>query len=443
MQTGRQDGLIFVVLGALVFVLLGVAMEQLLHGPLTDFKGIYYPSRTLLEHGDPYNPDQVLRVYRAESGARQTDNKKTMVVTTVLPYLPSVFVLSVPFALLPWKLASGAWVALTAASLIFAAWLAWDLSRGAMPVLSGVLIGFLLAGSEVLLVIGNAAGLIVALCVLAVWCFMERRFESIGVLCLALALAVKPQDAGFIWLYFLLAEGRLRKRALQTLGVVGVIAVATVVWVSRVSPLWRHELAANLATHSQHGGLADPGPASLGAHGMAMIVNLQAVFSVFRDDAHFYNLVTYFVCAVLIAAWIFVTIRMKYSPLKTWLGLSVIAGLTMLPTYHRQYDTKLLLLTIPACALLWAEGTRAGRIAVMVNAATIVLNSDLTWAVILGVVHSVPVQRGGIGEHFMVGLQVFPAPLSLLASSMAFLYVYVRSGSREDGSDSIVASKST
>jgi len=32
----------------------------------------------------------------------------------------------------------------------------------------------------------------------------------------------------------------------------------------------------------------------------------------------------------------------------------------MLVTYHRPFDAKLLLLAVPACAMLWAEGGRIG-----------------------------------------------------------------------------------
>ena len=51
----------------------------------------------------------------------------------------------------------------------------------------------------------------------AVWCFIRERFVPAGILCLAVSLAVKPQDAGLVWLYFLLVGGVYPKRALQTL----------------------------------------------------------------------------------------------------------------------------------------------------------------------------------------------------------------------------------
>jgi len=57
-------------------------------------------------------------------------------------------------------------------------------------------------------------------------------------LCLVVSLALKPHDAALIWLFFLLAGGTYRKRALQTLALFLVFAVPTVLWVTWLSPHW-------------------------------------------------------------------------------------------------------------------------------------------------------------------------------------------------------------
>ena len=38
-----------------------------------------------------------------------------------------------------------------------------------------------LLGSELLLEFGNAAGIAISLCVIAVWCFLKDRFVSAGI----------------------------------------------------------------------------------------------------------------------------------------------------------------------------------------------------------------------------------------------------------------------
>jgi hypothetical protein len=131
--------------------------------------------------------------------------------------LPTTFIVIAPFAMLPWGPAHVLWMTLTAVSLILAAFLVWNLGASYAPNLSLFLICILLANCQMVFYGGNAAGIVIGLCVVAVWCFLRERFVLAGVLCLAISLAIKPHDAGLVWLYFLLAGGVYRKRALQTL----------------------------------------------------------------------------------------------------------------------------------------------------------------------------------------------------------------------------------
>src|ERR1019366_4930389 len=127
------------------------------------------------------------------------------------------FLFIAPFAMLPLATAQALWIILTGGGLILAGFLMWNLGSKYAPILSGCLIGFLLANCQLAFATGNTAGIVVGLCVVAVWCFLEDRFVLAGILCLAVSLAIKPHDAGLVWLYFLLAGGTYRKRALQTL----------------------------------------------------------------------------------------------------------------------------------------------------------------------------------------------------------------------------------
>ena len=140
--------------------------------------------------------------------------------------------------MLPWGPAHLLWMALTMGSLILASFLIWNIGADYAPIFSGVLIGFLLANSEVVVVFGNSAGIVVSLCIVAVWCFLRERFVPAGILCLAIGLATKPQDAGVVWLYFLLAGGVYRKRALKTLLALVALRLPVVLWVWHVSPHW-------------------------------------------------------------------------------------------------------------------------------------------------------------------------------------------------------------
>ena len=426
MTRARRDGLYFLLLGSMVFLFLGAAQENASPAPMTDFRSIYYGARCLIQHVDPYKQAEFLRVYQAEGGDRPSDPVRVRRAVSLCINLPTTLAFLAPFGALPWHAAQMLWMMLTVGSLIFASFLIWNVAADSKPIVSGILIGFLLANSEVLVIMGNTAGIAISLCLVAVWCFLRERFVLAGVLCLAVSLAIKPHDTGLVWLYFLLAGGAYRKRALQSLVVTVALGLPAVLWVSNVAPHWMPEWHSNVLATSAHGDLNDPGPTSMGGHGLAMVISLQSVFSVFEDNPRVYNLASYLVCAPLLLVWAFVTLRSRPTLARACLALAAIAALSMLPVYHRQYDTKLLLLTVPPCAMLWAEGGLIGWLALLVNSAGFVLNGDLPWAMLLGFINNLHLPARGISGHMLIAVQVFPAPLILLVMGVFYLWVYVR-----------------
>jgi hypothetical protein len=425
MKKARMDGLYLLLLGSAILLCLGTALESASPAAMIDFKGLYFPARCLLHHCDPYQEGQVLRIYRAEEGADPPGSATDREVVTRFVNLPSVLVITLPFAVLPYASAHLIWMALIVGGLIFAPFLILDLAADYAPIVTGALLGFLLANSELQVIDGNAAGIAISLCLVAVWCFLKERFVALGVLCLAISLALKPHDTGMVWLYFLLAGGLYRKRALQTLAVFAILSLPVILWVTHVSPHWMQELHSNMAALSVHGGLNDPSPASTGAHGIGMMINLQTVLSFFRDDPHFYNPATYLICGVLLLAWSFKTLRSRVTPASGWLALGTIAPLSLLPVYHRQGDAILLLLTVPACAMLWAEGGRVARIALLINAAGFVLVGDLTWAIVLGPLSNLHLSLSRQAGRVLIATLVFPTPLILLTMSIFYLWIYM------------------
>jgi hypothetical protein len=315
---------------------------------------------------------------------------------------------------------------MTAASLTFAAFLIWDLGANYSADLSFYLICFMLANSGVLFAGGNPAGLVIGLCVVAVWCFLEERHAAAGVACLAVSLAIKPHDVGLVWLFLLLAGGVYRKRALQTLAVVAFLSVPAVMLISHVSPNWAQELRWNLATTSEPGGNADPGPSNVGGISPGMIIDLQTVVSAFRDDPHFYNGITYLICGPLLLFWMFLTIRSRPSRQSALFALAAIATLSLLPLYHRPHDAKILLLTIPACAMLWSEGSRFRWCAVMFTTAGIFVTSDIPLALIATLSRNNDASGAVEQSNMAMVLLNRPVPLVLLASGIFYLWVYAK-----------------
>jgi hypothetical protein len=391
-----------------------------------DFKHIYYGTRCLIQHRNPYNVSELEGVYRAEGGERPSETLAAHQAVTIYRNLPATFIFVAPFAMLPWGPALLLWMMLTAGVFILAALLMWNIGESYAPNVSLFLICILLANCEMIFGSGNTAGIAVGLCVVAVWCFLQERFVLAGVLCLALSLAIKPHNAGLVWLYFLLAGGAYRKRALQALLITSVLSLVAILWVTPIAPHWMQELNANMLTTSAHGGINDPGPTSETGRYAYMIIDLQAAISVFRDDPRIYNPVSYLACGALLLVWSVRTIRARFSPSKAWIALAAVVPLTLLVTYHRPYDAKLLLLTIPACAMLWAEGRLIRWIAVLVTTAGVVLTADIPLALLVIFTRDLSINTASLSGLILKAVLTRPTPLILLAMSIFYLWIYLR-----------------
>jgi hypothetical protein len=434
MIKARTDGLYLMILGTAVFLLLGFALENAAPVSTADFRLMYYSARCLLEHHDPYNPNELQQIYRAEGGESPHDTAKIRTTETQYIYPLTAFSITIPFAILPFWAAQILWLLATAGSLILGAFLMWEVSAQYAPLLSGALIGLTLANCELFLAIAGPGGIAIGLCIAAAWCFVRERFVVLAVCGLAISLMLKPHDSGLVWLYFFLAGGTFRKRAVQALLVIVALSLPVFAWTSYVAPHWVHGLLTNLAANSAHGGLSDPGSASAAGHGIAMIISLQTVFSFFRDDPRFYNSASYVVCGVLLVAWAIATLRSRSSPKTAWFAIAPLAALSMLPIYHRLDDAKLLLLTVPACAMLWTRGGPIARIAALLNVAQILLTSGIPWAIFFALIRHLHSPETAFGHQLLMAVQIFPAPSVLLVVSVFYLCVYVRNLAQNEAS---------
>ena len=256
--------------------------------------------------------------------------------------------------------------------LTIAAFLMWDVAQAYATDLPFYLAWCMLVNSGGLLAGGNPAGVAVSLAVIGAWCIIRDRFPVAGVICMACSLAIKPHDAGLIWLYLLLLGVSFRRRALQSFLVTALLGIAVIVWVGQVSPHWVQKIQSNLAALASGGSCNDPGgPAAIS------IVNLQTVLAFFRNDPGFYNGLSIAICAPLILVFLFVAMRLQRSQKGIWLGLATATVLSLLPLYHRPHDAKILLLTIPACAMLWAGGGLTGWMALLFTTGGILATSEL------------------------------------------------------------------
>jgi type III secretory pathway component EscS len=421
MNKARLDGLQVLILGSAFFVLVGAVTARINYLGMIDFREFYYGSQCLMQGHDPYNQKDLGAIYQMEVWhATPTPGSAYSLPFTVpvTPNFPTTFLLVAPLALLPWKLAATLWLMLNAGFFITAAFLIWNVGADIAPRISTLLILLLLINSEFVLALGNTVGIVVGLVVIGAWCFIRERYLPLGVACLAVALVMKPHDAGMVWLYFLLAGKSTRKRALQVFAIAATLAVAAELWTLHAAPHWIQELHANLVTDMSPGGLDNPGPSSGGNLGINMIVSLQTVLSRFWDNPGFYNSVAYLICGALLFLWIRKTLSSRYSPELAWFALAAVAPLSLLFSYHRSYDARLLLLAVPACVKLWKQGTAVGRSALWLALAAIILTGDIVWIALFETTHYA-------GRWVTFGL--YPEPIALLAVGCFFLWIYLRS----------------
>jgi hypothetical protein len=431
MTNTRRMALVLILLCGGFSILWGSSIGRTGNG-WVGFRAVYYGTRCLLEHRNPYSQSELESVYRAEGGESPSESMPHRQSVTLYVNVPTTFLLVAPFAVLPWGVAHTLWMILTAGVILLAAFLMWSYGASYAPKLSLFLICVLLVNCETVFLSGNTAGIVVGLCVIAAWCFLRERFVPAGIVCLAVSLAIKPHDAGMVWLFFLLAGGVHRKRALQTLLITAVMGLAAFLWVSRVAPCWMEDWRSNLSIIAAPGGINDPGPDAITGRSGTAVIDLQAAISVFRDDARIYNPVSYLFCGALLLAWTARTLRSRFSQRSAWFALAAVVPLTLLITYHRPYDAKLLLLTIPACALLWAEGGPLRWLALVVNTAALVLTGDIPLAILALLANRLHVGAVGIGGRVLTVLLIRPASLVLLAMSLFYLWVYLRRAAAEN-----------
>jgi hypothetical protein len=401
---------------------------------MSGFKAIFYGTRCLLRHSDPYNPAVFQQVYESEGGKYPSDAPAALLFrrgSLVCVNLPSSLFLIAPLAIFPWKIASLTWMVLTAGGFSMAALLIWKVAKDYALKPATLLICLLLCNSELIVALGNLSGIAISLCLVAAWSFLEGRFARAGAICMAISLVRKPHDAGLVWFYFLLAGGIHRKRALQALGIAAVLMLASVLWVSHIAPRWPQELGANLHTLSAHGSVNDPGPDSLTFISADYVISLQSLFSLIRDNPRFYNPAGYLICGLLLLASAIREIRSRFTKQNAWIALAAISALSMLPVYHRTYDARLLLLAVPACALLWREGGRLKWMAGLITTLAVACTGDVTTALLLGMTKTMRNGVGSLGGKLLAAFAFHPAPLILLATGIFYLWVYFQRTTRE------------
>jgi len=391
-----------------------------------DFRAVYAGTRCLIHQHNPYNVGELRREYSSEDGQRPPNDPNYLQAVTLYVNLPTTFVVVAPFALLSWGPAHILWMLVTGCVFVLALVLMWDVGARHAPELATFLACVIAVNCASVFAAGNTAGMVVGLCGIAVWCFLQNRFVWIGVVCLGLSLAVKPHDTGLVWLYFVLAGAAYRKRALQSVVIPAVLGLAAALWISHVAPTWWHDWNANLATISAPGGINDPGPNSFTGHSIYTVVDLQSAISIFRDDPRFYNIASYLFCGVLLLVWSIRTLRTRFSLPRAWLALAAVTALSLLITYHRPWDAKLVMLAIPPCCMLWVRRDQVGKIAFWITGAAALFAGDIPLSTFKTLADRLNVSAAGFAGQLLNVILRRPESLALLAMGVFYLWTYLR-----------------
>ena len=449
----RMYGLCVVLLGCLFFAVRGYQDQTLaLHS--RDFKPVYAGARCLIDGCDPYDTTVLQRTF-VQHGGDLSD--RVPFVRFNATYPPSALFLVTPLALLPFGLANELWLGIGIVLFCGAAWCMADLCCGRRALVVECVLAAFVATSTMLIMVGQPAMISVSLVIFAVWCFLRHRFIALGIIAFAISLVIKPQIGALLWLFFFLAShsGSMaaateqktrtgfawtyRRLALCVLAATLVLMVPGIVLAFHQpsSADWPKELHANLEGIAAHGNFCDPGPSNPDAPSIA---NVQTVLSLVRDVPSFYNAVAVALFVPLLLLWLYGVMRpirdpyrlltrgtgITVSGARDLLALAAAAALGFLPIYHRQYDTRLLLLMFPAVALLASSKRWVGWAAVVLSILAAVTTSHQFE-------HVGPWMAGrGFQLRGLLWLGFYrPLPLTLLVVSCFFVYALLRVDDRD------------
>lgn len=328
-----------VLLLALIMLMLG---DFLFRGVLPAFRfnrndfSDPFAGAWLLRHGqDSYDSASATRVSAGVAHA-------SAYVVPVYP--PTAYLLLSPLTLLPWRWANLIWALLgmTGVGLsIYALLRITEVSAkdNRYWILAAFVCSFWPFHSAVH--VGNVAALVSGLCLLAISLGERRRDLAAGLL-LALAGCLKPQLALCVLLFYVF---RRRRPLVITASVSGLLLAAVAIASIPASPAaWIPQYLHNLHYWFKAGGLND---FSVANPLRFELVNAQVLLAGWFHSSHAPNPLAWTLAGLGFGVW-GVTI-LRSNDVNDSLALSSLLGLSLLPVYHRSYDTAILVL-----AFAWA-----------------------------------------------------------------------------------------
>src|SRR4029077_19491223 len=101
--------LALLVVAAGISILWGIALERAKGVGVMGFPGIYFGTKCLTQGGDPYNPQQLQRVYEEAGFGDSSSSGAVRQAVTLYVNLPPTFLFVAPFTLMPLGVAQTLW----------------------------------------------------------------------------------------------------------------------------------------------------------------------------------------------------------------------------------------------------------------------------------------------------------------------------------------------
>ncbi len=419
--------LALIFLSTLAFLAKGYHDEHLaLH--FRDFKQPYASARCLLHACNPYSETDTRTQFLSAGGA---DDDAQVFRTSSALYPPFSFALLTPIAALNYHVAHIVWFWTVGLLFSAAALLIADLCLTlGDPGPTALLLAVFTLSSTILLMLGQISGPVIALLVIGFWCLLRDKLPWLAILAFTIALVLKPHDSALLVCYLLFAGPRWRRAFWLTAALTAILVVGGTLWCAHqpASAHWLQDLTANLKGNAGAHGANDPTRGSLEATYMA---NLQPLFAAETRDERVYNTAAQVITLVLLAAWAIPAWRMPNRFPKHILAIAGMACIMLLPIYHRQYDTRVLLLVFPAIALLLAWRTLRWGVPGLALLAVATLATAHTFLTKLTARHQAAIQAASPLKTILLYRPIPLVELLLAIFLVAAFQASYRAGARE------------
>ena len=324
----------------------------------SDFLLMYVQTKAWMKGADPYSQASQLAFWPGEVfGEPLSPEYLVERAGMPAPYPIPVFVLLIPFAVLPWSIANASLVLLDYALLFvtirtlmrFSSIEGWRRIAWVAAVLAfePVYVG---------MVANNIAVLAVECALLAIG--MSGASRIAAPILLAVSVALKPQ-IGLCFLVYFCLRGcwRLVMPTVALLGAASIVALLRMQW-AHIN--WMASYLRVSAFFFRPGGINDFRPSN--AYRFDLI-NLQVVLYPLLGSAKAAQLGALFLAGLLLGLWLVLLVRSRGLP--DLLAMGTLSAINLLPFYHRFYDATLLLLPLCCYVACFRAGEWLDRVSLL------------------------------------------------------------------------------